>query len=48
MLQNLSQDTSLISKINSIYQEISNGTETIITADDVNDMISNLQETKSK
>lgn len=46
MLQNLSQDTSLISKINSIYQEISNGTETIITADDVNDMISNLQETK--
>lgn len=46
MLQTLSQDTSLISKINSIYQEISNGTETIITADDVNDMISNLQETK--
>lgn len=46
MLQNLSQDTSLISKINSIYQEISNSTETIITADDVNDMISNLQETK--
>ena len=46
MLQNLSQDTSLISKINSIYQEISNGTETIITADDVNDMISNLQETR--
>lgn len=46
MLQTLSQDTSLISKINSIYQEISNSTETIITADDVNDMISNLQETK--
>ena len=34
------------SKINIIYQDISNVTETIITADDVNDMISNLQETK--
>lgn len=44
MLQTLSQDTSLISKINSICQEISNSTETIITADDVNDMIANLQE----
>lgn len=46
LLQTLSQDTTLIGKINSIYQEISNSTETIITADDVNNMIANLQETK--
>lgn len=43
-LQTLSQDTVVINKINSIYQEIYNKTDTIITSEDINNMVSNLQE----
>lgn len=43
-LQTLSQDTVVIDKINSIYQEMYNKTDTIITSEDINDLISNLQE----
>lgn len=45
-LQTLSQDTVVIDKINSIYQEMYNKTDTIITSDDINDLIANLQETE--
>lgn len=43
-LQTLSQDTVIINKINSIYQEISNSTENLITSEIINNIIANLQE----
>ena len=42
-LQTLSQDTVVINKINSIYQEISNSTENLITSEIINNIIANLQ-----
>lgn len=45
-LQILGQDTVVINKINSIYQEMYNETDTIITSEDINDLIANLQETE--
>lgn len=46
-LQTLSQDTAIINKINSIYQEIFSETSSIITKENIEDIIANLQETEA-
>lgn len=43
ILQTLSQDTVVINKINGIYQKISGTTNTILTAENINNVVSNLQ-----
>lgn len=41
----LSQDTAVINKINSIYQEMFSKTSSIVTKENIEDIIANLQET---
>lgn len=44
-LETLSQDTAVINKINSIYQEMFSKTSSIVTKENIEDIIANLQET---